>query len=176
MLSGPYKAMLQNRLAHMTPVNCLAAVYNWLRNEEGIIPKSTNLVTEAGALWMEFRELATAHDSDDSEPIAVLRALLTRRIPANAETKITDDVLCIDLHEHDPTPRVSFPLCKRRWAAGGRRRSKTFSGRPNSAYHPTVDKQNLVPQQCCAIEEVDQLLRLVATFLGALIGPTVVYL
>lgn len=101
--------MLQNRLAPMTPVNCLAAVYNWLRNEEGLIPKSTNLVTEAGTLWMEFRELATAHDSDDSEPIAVLRALLTRRIPANAETKITDDVLCIDLHEHDPTPRVSFP-------------------------------------------------------------------
>lgn len=102
--------MLKNQLAHMTPVNCLAAVYNWLRNEERLVPKSTNLVTEAGVLWMEFRELAPEHGSDDDdERIAVVRALLTRRIPANAETKITDDVLCIDLHEHNPTPRVSFP-------------------------------------------------------------------
>ena len=93
------------RKVEFTPEACLEAVLAWLEKERWLKPAKSEVLNIEGVPWLSFDMVAQKDDPSDVDAERLLSPL-AKRSPSPANPKLADDILIIQIHSSDPTPRT----------------------------------------------------------------------
>jgi hypothetical protein len=101
-------APIPPRKVEFTPEACLEVVSAWLQKERGLTPAKAEVIFIEGVPWLSFEGLTQKYEPSE---IAEERLLspLSKRPPSNYP-RLADEILIIQIHSSDPTPRTHLQV------------------------------------------------------------------
>lgn len=97
--------MRRNPLPNITPLACLNAAVVWFKEDLGLTPETAKIVRTDGSTWLAFTNLSSDGDLDSDELEPIVRALISRRDANDTDLITLSDVLIVEFHSTNPTPR-----------------------------------------------------------------------
>jgi len=98
-------APIPPRKVEFTPEACLEVVERWLEKEYQLTPAKSEVLYVEGVPSLSFEILTRKSDPSEIEEDRLLSPL-SKRPPTNYNPRLADEILIIQIHSSDPTPRT----------------------------------------------------------------------
>jgi hypothetical protein len=98
-------APIPPRKVEFTPAACLEVVIAWLLKDRGLKPAKAEVILVEGVPWLSFEGLVSKYEPSEIQDARLLSPL-ARRPPSAHNPRLADEILIIQIHDSDPTPRA----------------------------------------------------------------------
>jgi len=92
-------------MVEFSPEACLEVVERWLEKEYKLTPAKSEILYVEGVPWLSFEKLTLKSEPSEIEEDRLLSPL-SKRPPSNHNPRLADEILIIQIHSSDPTPRT----------------------------------------------------------------------
>jgi hypothetical protein len=98
-------APIPPRKVEFTPDACLEVVTAWLLKDRGLKAVKAEVIFVEGVPWLSFEGLSSKYEPAEVQEDRLLSPL-AKRPPTAHNPRLADEILIIQIHSTDPTPRT----------------------------------------------------------------------